>query len=388
MNLDLYRNLFRDAEENYINLNPIQRGGVLTPEARKAIVKFADGYSVCDFCLKGRLDLITKPPIKQFYEDLAEFLNMDVARITPGARQAKRMIFNSLEGEYVIIDSLAHYTSYVAAEASGKKIKEVENTGYDKFEIVLEKYKEKIEEVGEDKVAAVLLTHVDYLYGNLNDARKVADICKKYSVPFVLNCAYTAGVMPIDGKKLGADFIVGSGHKSFAASAPTGILATTDEYADIVFRTSKVKGDVSGRMFKVKEVELLGCTVMGAPIITMMASFPKVVERVKYWDEEVKKARYLIDQLKRIDGVKLLGQDPHNHTLFHIESKSFFEVSKKHKRKGFFLYEELKKRRIIGIQPGLTKHFKINCYGLTWEQIEYVANAFIDIAEKNGIEVK
>ncbi len=388
MNLNLYKNLFRDVEENYINLNPIQRGGVLTPEARKAIVKFADGYSVCDFCLKGRLDLITKPPIKQFYEDLAEFLNMDVARITPGARQAKRMIFNSLEGEYVIIDSLAHYTSYVAAEASGKKVKEVENTGYDKFEVILDKYKEKIEEVGEDNVAAVLLTHVDYLYGNLNDARKVADICKKYGVPFVLNCAYTAGVMPIDGKKLGADFIVGSGHKSFAASAPTGILATTDEFADVVFRTSKIKGDVSGRTFKVKEVELLGCTVMGAPIITMMASFPRVVERVKYWKEEVKKARYLIDQLKRIDGVKLLGQDPHNHTLFHIESKSFFEVSKKHKRKGFFLYEELKKRKIIGIQPGLTKHFKINCYGLTWEQIEYVAEAFIDIAEKNGIEVR
>ncbi len=388
MNLDLYKNLFRDVEENYINLNPIQRGGVLTPEARKAIVKFADGYSVCDFCLKGRLDLITKPPIKQFYEDLAEFLNMDVARITPGARQAKRMIFNSLEGEYVIIDSLAHYTSYVAAEASGKKIKEVENTGYDKFEIILEKYKEKIEEVGEDNVAAVLLTHVDYLYGNLNDAEKVAKTCRKYGVPFVLNCAYTAGVMPIDGKKLGADFIVGSGHKSFAASAPTGILATTDEYADVVFRTSKVKGDVSGRMFKVKEVELLGCTVMGAPIITMMASFPRVVERVKHWDEEVKKARYLIDQLRRIDGIKLLGQDPHNHTLFHIESLSFFEVSKKHKRKGFFLYEELKKRKIIGIQPGLTKHFKINCYGLTWEQIEYVANAFIEIAEKNGIEVR
>ena len=388
MNLDLYKNLFRDVEENYINLNPIQRGGVLTPEARKAIVKFADGYSVCDFCLKGRLDLITKPPIKQFYEDLAEFLNMDVARITPGARQAKRMIFNSLEGEYVIIDSLAHYTSYVAAEASGKKIKEVENTGYDKFEIILEKYKEKIEEVGEDNVAAVLLTHVDYLYGNLKDAEKVAKTCRKYGVPFVLNCAYTAGVMPIDGKKLGADFIVGSGHKSFAASAPTGILATTDEYADVVFRTSKVKGDVSGRMFKVKEVELLGCTVMGAPIITMMASFPRVVERVKHWDEEVKKARYLIDQLRRIDGIKLLGQDPHNHTLFHIESLSFFEVSKKHKRKGFFLYEELKKRKIIGIQPGLTKHFKINCYGLTWEQIEYVANAFIEIAEKNGIEVR
>ncbi|MEO2240566.1 MAG: O-phospho-L-seryl-tRNA:Cys-tRNA synthase, partial [Euryarchaeota archaeon] len=50
MNLDRYRRLVRDTERRYINVNPIQRGGVLTPEAKKALIEFGDGYSVCDFC--------------------------------------------------------------------------------------------------------------------------------------------------------------------------------------------------------------------------------------------------------------------------------------------------------------------------------------------------
>lgn len=72
MNLDRYRNIVRETERKYINVNPIQRGGVLTPEARKALLEFGDGYSVCDFC-EGLLHEIEKPPIRQFHEDLAEF---------------------------------------------------------------------------------------------------------------------------------------------------------------------------------------------------------------------------------------------------------------------------------------------------------------------------
>lgn len=383
MNLDIYRNLFRDREENYINLQPIQRGGVLTPEAKKALIKFADGYSVCDYCLKGRLDMITTPPIQQFTKDLAEFLGMDEARVVPGARQAKRVIIDSLPGETIIVDPLAHYTTYVAAEAAGKKVTEVPHSGPPTFQVDLDAYAQKIEETKDP--AAVLLTHVDYLYGNLNDPEPVAKAAKKAGVPFILNCAYTAGIMPIDGKGIGADFIVGSGHKSFASAAPTGVVATTEEYAGEVFRLSQVVGDWSGRKFPIKEVELLGCTVMGVPLITMMASFPHVVERVKHFDEEVKKTRYLIDALKKIKGTAVKGQDPHNHTLFHVETPAFYEVSKNHKRRGWFLYDELKKKKITGVQPGLTKHFKLNTYGATWEQVKYAADVFLDIGEKYGI---
>ena len=64
----------RTREEEFINIHPIQAAGRLTPEARKAIISYGDGYSTCDYCRKPfRLDKITRPPIEEFHQNLARF---------------------------------------------------------------------------------------------------------------------------------------------------------------------------------------------------------------------------------------------------------------------------------------------------------------------------
>jgi len=393
--LEKYLNLQREfKEERYINLHPIQRGGVLTDAARKALLEFGDGYSTCDWCppKAARLDAIERPPIAQFMQDLAEFLCMDVARVVTRCREAQFIAFATLgePGDYVVVDGLAHYSTYIAAELARLKVKEVPHSGHPEFKLDLDAYADKIEEVKRETgklPAAVLLTHVDYLYGNLNDAAVVGKICKKYEIPFILNAAYTGGVMPIDGKKLDVDILVSSGHKSWAASAPTGILALKEELVNQVLARSKMVGDWSERKFGLKEYALLGCTVMGGPLISLMASFPHVVDRVEHWGEEVEKARYLIEQLERIEGTRQLGVKPKQHTLTHMESEGLYKASQAHKRRGFFLYDELKRRGIVGIQAGLTKHFKLNTYGLTKAKVERVAKAFLEIAKDQGLAI-
>jgi len=394
--LKKYLNIRREfTKKGLINLNPIQRGGMLTEAARKAIGEFGDGYSTCDWCppKEARLDAIERPPIAQFMADLADFLGMDVARVVTRCREAKFIAFATLgrPGDHVVVDSLAHYSTYIAAELARLKVKEVPHGGAPEFKLDLDAYADKIEEVKRETgklPAVVLLTHADYLYGNLNDAAAVGKICQEYGVPFLLNAAYTAGVMPVDGREVGADIIVSSGHKSWAASAPTGILAAKSYIADKIFARSKIIGDWSKREFSAKECALLGCTVMGAPLITLMASFPHVVERVEQWQEEVEKARYLVEQLEQIEGTRQLGIKPKEHTLVHVESDGFYKVSKRHKRRGFFLYEELRERGIVGIQPGLTRHFKLNTYGLSLGEVKRAASAFKEIAEKHGLKVE
>ncbi len=393
--LNKYQNLCREfTEDKYINLNPIQRGGVLSEEAKRVLSEFGDGYSTCDWCpaKTARLDMIQRPPIKEFCEDLATFLNLDVARVVTRCREAKFIVFSMLgkPGDYVIVDSLAHYSTYIAAESAKLKVKEVAHNGDPEYKVDLEAYRDKIEQVKRETgklPAVVLLTHVDYLYGNLNDAATVGNICKEFGVPFLLNAAYTAGVMPVDGKALNADIVVSSGHKSWASSAPTGILAMTKESANKILVRSNIVGDWSNRKFSVKELALLGCTVMGAPMLTLMASFPHVVERVKRWNDEIEKVRYLVNELEKIDRTRQKGVKPKLHTLVHIETPEFYRVSQIHKRSGFFLYDELKSKNIVGIQPGLSKHFKINTYGLSWDKVKYVADAFKNIAEKHEVKV-
>ena len=118
-----------------------------------------------------------------------------------------------------------------------------------------------------------------------------------------------------DGKDLGVDFVVGSGHKSMAAPAPSGILAATQERAAEVFRTTAIEGDVTKRRFGIKEPEMMGCTLMGATLVGMMASFPLVKERVKHFDRELENNRRVLEALLSVTGTKILSEYPRNHTL-------------------------------------------------------------------------
>ncbi|MFQ6085129.1 MAG: O-phospho-L-seryl-tRNA:Cys-tRNA synthase [Candidatus Bathyarchaeia archaeon] len=382
----------RTKEEEFINIHPIQPGGRLTPEARKALIAYGDGYATCDWCFKPfRLDMVKRPPIYEFCQELAEFVGMDVARVVRGARRGFQIIMGSLleRGDIVLISSLGHYSMALAIESVGGIWKEVplnENNI-----VTAENTADKIEEVkGETGKypKLIAISHYDYMLGNEHDIHGIAKVAKEYDIPFLDNEAYGIGVRPVNGKEIGADFVVGSGHKSFAAPAPTGILATTEEYKDKVFATTVLSGDVTGRKFGIKETYLLGCTVMGAPLIAMMASFPRVKERVKQWDEEVEKSNYFINEFLKIEGNNVLSEMPRKHTLSKVDStESFNRIASRHKRRGYFLYDELYKRRILGIFPGATKQYKLNVYGLTWDQIRYLADAFKEIAEKHGLHV-
>jgi Sep-tRNA:Cys-tRNA synthetase len=66
---------------------------------------------------------------------------------------------------------------------------------------------------------------------------------------------------------------------------------------------------------------------------------------------------------------------------------SFDKVAQVHKRRGFFLSDELTKRGIAGEFAGATRAWKLNTYGLSWEKINYLTRAFQEIAEKYEIPV-
>lgn len=369
--------LTRTLERDNLNLNPLQRGGVLPAAARKALYEFGDGYSVCDYC-EGRLDQIPRPHVNSFLDDLADFIKADAVRTVHGAREGKFAVMHALceEGDTIVVDGNAHYTTHLAAERNGLEIVEVPSTGHPDYEIKPETYREVLEETLEEtEVKLAVLTHVDGNYGNLTDAAAIAGICRELGVPLLLNCAYSMGRMPVELKTLKVDFVVGSGHKSMAASGPIGVLGMSAEWEDLLLKRSP--------RHEKKEVELLGCTSRGAPLATLMASLPYVRERVSRWDEEVERTRYLVSELEKMDGVRQIGLRPKEHDLVRFETPVFHEIASSHPRRGFFLYEELKKRRIVGIRRGQTRWFKCSVYGMTDQQVQYIIDSFREIVEEN-----
>lgn len=383
----------RQVEELYINIDPIQAGGRLTSDAMKAIIAYGDGYSVCDNCRKPfRLDYIKSPPIDAFHRDLAAFVNMDTARVVPGARRGFQAVAGTYiqKGDPVLLTALSHYTEFLAIESAGGIPLEIPKSTSNL--ITADAAADKIEEVTKAfgrPPALLFVDHFDYQFGNEHQVREIVRVAKGYDIPVLYNGAYTVGIQPVDGKSLGADFIVGSGHKSMASPAPSGVLATTLERASEVFRTTRAKGDVTDRTFGIKEVEMMGCTLMGSTLMGMMASFPHVRQRVQRWKEELQHGSVVIEALRSIEGTVIVSEYPRKHTLTRVDTQqSFDRVAHKHKKRGFFLHSALKERGIGGVIPGATKIWKFNTFGLTRNQAEYLATVFKDIAIENGLEVR
>jgi Sep-tRNA:Cys-tRNA synthetase len=380
----------RQVNELFINIDPIQAGGKLTADAMKAVIAYGDGYSVCDNCRKpNRLDYISKPPIAEFHRDLAAWLNMDAVRTVPGARRGFQAVAHTYvhKGDPVLLTSLSHYTEFLAVEEAGGVAREIP-VGPD-HKVTADAAAMKIEEVQRESGRAPVLAiidHVDYQYGNMHDVKAITAVAHQYDIPVLYNGAYTVGILPVDGKNLGADFVVGSGHKSMAAPAPSGILATTRERAAEVFRTTAIEGDVTRRKFGIKEPEMMGCTLMGATLVGMMASFPQVKERVRHFEEELKNNRIVLDGLLSVSGTKVLSEFPRNHTLTRVDTiASFDTIATTHKKRGFYFSGALEERGITGVIPGATKIWKFNTYGITKKQAQYLADAFTAIAGENGL---
>jgi len=383
--LQMFQSIKRDTR-GFINIDPLQTAGLLTEAAKETLLEWGDGYSVCDYC-NGALDMVKKPPIYDFvHKALPEFLGADEARVMNGARESKFAVMHTFasaaaekgdKNNYVLMDAWAHYSSKVAAERAGL---DVVFTKKPETEIQPEDFEEAIVSGIKERGKKPLLTQITYpdgSYGNLADVKKIAQISHEYEIPLLVNGAYSVGRMPVNAKELGADYIVGSGHKSMSACGPVGVLGVNgEEAAAQLFRKSKHS--------KVKEVELLGCTSRGAPIMTLMASFPEVVRRTQpdAWDKEVTAAQAFIKRLEETGKFKLYGQNPHKHDLMFFEAPGFFNISEKTKRGRYFLYDELKEKQIHGIKPGLTKNFKISTFGLGQEKLNYVAESFEEILKK------
>jgi Sep-tRNA:Cys-tRNA synthetase len=382
----------RQVDELFINIDPIQAGGRLTADAMKAVIAYGDGYSVCDNCRKpNRLDYISKPPIAEFHKDVAKWLNMDAVRTVPGARRGFQAVAQTYvnKGDPVLLTTLSHYTEFLAVEEAGGVAREI--PANENKLVTPDATAAKIEAVKKESGRAPVLAfidHVDYQYGNTHDVAGIAKVAHQYDIPVVCNGAYTVGILPVDGKALGVDFVVGSGHKSMAAPAPSGILAATAEREKEVFRTTAIVGDVTNRKFGIKEPEMMGCTLMGATLIGMMASFPHVKERTKHFDRDLANHQTVMEALLSIEGTECLSEYPRKHTMTRVDTTaSFDKVAETHKKRGYYLQSALEERGITGVIPGATKVWKFNTYGTTRKQAEHLARSFVEIARGNGLVV-
>ncbi len=69
-----------------------------------------------------------------------------------------------------------------------------------------------------------IFTHVSNVFGYILPVEEMAALCHQYSVPFIIDAAQSAGMLPVLLKQLDADFIAMPGHKGLLGPQGTGIL--------------------------------------------------------------------------------------------------------------------------------------------------------------------
>ena len=71
---------------------------------------------------------------------------------------------------------------------------------------------------------AVVVTHASNVFGYVLPVYEIGTLCRQYGVPFAVDAAQSAGVLPIEMDRIGADFVAMPGHKGLLGPQGTGLL--------------------------------------------------------------------------------------------------------------------------------------------------------------------
>ena len=90
----------------------------------------------------------------------------------------------------------------------------------DNGEISVRAIREKIT----DKTRLIIATHISNVTGGVTDINAVGALCKQYNIPFLADCAQSAGHLKIDMQAVGMTFLCTAGHKGLHGPQGSGFL--------------------------------------------------------------------------------------------------------------------------------------------------------------------
>ena len=122
-------------------------------------------------------------------------------------------------GEPVVISGFEHNSVSRPLYALGADVRVAGRKLFD-WEDTLEQFEEQLKQGAKTAV----FTHVSNVFGYVLPVEQMAELCKRYGVPFILDAAQSAGALPVSLKDLDAAFVAMPGHKGLLGPQGTGIL--------------------------------------------------------------------------------------------------------------------------------------------------------------------
>lgn len=156
-------------------------------------------------------------------ETAAKFFHASVEQVafTSNCTHGLNIAINTLvkPGARVLISGFEHNAVTRPLHALGAQLVLAGDRLFD-WDRLLEQFEDGLKK----GVDAAVFTHVSNVFGYILPVDEMAFLCKKYGVPFVVDAAQSAGVLPVDMARWNADFIAVPGHKGLLGPQGTGML--------------------------------------------------------------------------------------------------------------------------------------------------------------------
>ena len=149
----------------------------------------------------------------------------DPARVifTCNATEALNLaIFGSLQpGDHVIITSMEHNSVIRPLTALGETGVEVSVARGNVFGFVS---RAAVESLIRPNTRLIVATHVSNVCGTINPIREIGEAAAAHGIPFLVDAAQSAGILPIDMEKDHITMLAAAGHKALYGPQGTGLL--------------------------------------------------------------------------------------------------------------------------------------------------------------------
>lgn len=140
-------------------------------------------------------------------------------------------IFSLLKpGGRAVISGFEHNAVTRPLHALGAKITVAGRTLFD-WQNTLEEFEKALRQ-GQDLAVFTMASNV---FGYILPVEELSALCRTYGVPFVVDAAQGAGILPLHMGKLRADFIAMPGHKGLLGPQGTGILLCKDPPKPLIY---------------------------------------------------------------------------------------------------------------------------------------------------------
>ncbi len=122
-------------------------------------------------------------------------------------------------GDRVVISGFEHNAVTRPLHALGANVEVAGRRLFDPSDTL-----EQFEQALRKGAKAAVFTHASNVFGYVLPVEQMAWLCRQYGVPFIIDAAQSAGILPLNLQALGADFIAMPGHKGLLGPQGTGIL--------------------------------------------------------------------------------------------------------------------------------------------------------------------